>query len=355
MQRIALIGCGNISRFHLAGWQQAGAAIAWVCDLDAALAAKVAATVGAKATGDYREALADPTVTAVDVTTFSGVHRRICCDAFAAGKHVVCEKTLAENAEDAWAITQAAEAAGRVLFTNYMKRFVPAVERAKALMPSLGKIIQVNVRAWQCWDDLWGAPRPGSEQVNAERKRKYGGGIVVCGGSHVVDLANHFCGRPRRVSAVIQHNQDGSCDNAVTALFDTATCPVTLSAVAHPLDRIGFLKDGWDEQVEILGSQGRVQIFSAVWDDPGHKASLLVHEDRATGASTEHRFAPASAFSRAMAAFASDLDAGANRVQSRLTGYETDEVIAAMLRSSATGQTVEIAWRDQVRASAAAR
>src|SRR5687768_7498869 len=98
---IGVIGCGNISRFHFDGLESAGARVTWVCDLREEAARTRAEALGARATTDYRDILADPDVHAVGVTTVSHAHPAICRDAIEAGKSVICEKTLAENPDDA--------------------------------------------------------------------------------------------------------------------------------------------------------------------------------------------------------------------------------------------------------------
>ena len=347
---VGIIGCGNIARFHLAGLTAAGARVAWVCDLNSAAAAAWATTTGARATSDHRQVLADPAVDAVVITTVSPAHPALCLDAIAAGKAVICEKTLAVNPADALAIVRAAEAAGTVFFTSYMKRFIPAVERAKQLLPSLGRIIATNVRAWQPWGDLWTAmPASGWAHTPPDGVsgvvRGSGGGVLMCGGSHLADLVLHLIGRPTRAFASMTVLPGRDYDLQATALLETANGPVTLSAIAHPLSRIGFLGDGWDERIEILGTRGRIEVLSALWDDPEHKTSLLIHDDEATGTRTEHRFAPQSPFVRAQAAYLADIAARSQRVQTRWTGYEADELLAAITRSARSGAAVDLAWQ----------
>jgi len=150
-----VIGCGNISRFHFSGLEKAGARVKWVCDLNEAAARPWADRFGARYTADYQDLIVDAEVNLVDVTAHSSVHKEICLAAIAAGKPVVCEKTLAVNADDALEIVRAAEAAGTIFYTSYMKRFIPAMEQARALLPSLGTITSTYLRAYQPWGDLW--------------------------------------------------------------------------------------------------------------------------------------------------------------------------------------------------------
>ncbi|MBT3380917.1 MAG: Gfo/Idh/MocA family oxidoreductase [Lentisphaerae bacterium] len=348
--RAAVIGCGNISQFHFSGLEKAGVEVTWVCDLHEEAARPWAEKLSARYTADYREAIADPDVDVITVTPVSAVHKPICLAAIAAGKAVICEKTLAMNADDALEIVQAAEKAGTIFYTSYMKRFIPAVEQAKALLPSLGRIVSTHIRAYQCWGDRWaGNPDEGFFHTppggTSDLVRNYGGGILVCGGSHILDLVCFLLGRPNRLYASV-HNPPG-CDYDVqaAALLETNNGVVHYEALAHPLSTIGFLRDGWDERIEINGLNGRLEIYSSAWDQVTSKASLLVHTDNATGQATEYRYAPASPFDRAVAFFCANVARGEQGTQSRLTGYDVDELIDHIKRSAGTGQAVTINWQ----------
>jgi len=347
---VAIIGCGRIARHHLEGIERAGARVAWVSDLRPEAAADFAQRTGARVAADYRTALADPAVQAVCVTTITSAHQQVCLDAIAAGKAVICEKTLTEDPADSWAVVRAAETAGTPFFTNYMKRFLPAVEQAKTLLPSLGRIITTHVRCWQPWGDLWTEmPREGACHTPpggmSELVRNNGGGVLLCGGSHVVDLMLHLVGRPSRVHAHVDVLPGRDYDVHAGALLTTANGPVHLSVVAHPHARFGYERDGWDERIEILGTRGRLEICCPFWDQGAHKASLLIH-DAADGTRTEHRFAAGSPFARSVAAFCTAIAAGRQEPQSRLTGYEADEVLAAIARSGREDRTIAVPWRD---------
>jgi predicted dehydrogenase len=346
----AVIGCGNISRFHFAGLEEYGARIKWVCDLNPDTARPWAEKHDAMYTADYRDIIADPEVNLVAVTPVSSVHKPICLAAIAAGKPVVCEKTLATNPEDALEIVQAAEAAGTIFYTSYMKRFIPAVQQARELLPGLGRIFSTYIRAYQGWGNLWAAenrvglwktPPDGPSWV----KKNYGGGILVCGGSHILDLVGYLLGRPRRLWAHMEWPEGEDYDLQAAVLMETDRGVVHYEALAHPLNKIGFLRDGWDERVEINGENGRLEIYSSSWTEVDTKASLLVHYDNATGQATEYRYAPVSPFSRALAFFCANIERGEQGGQSRLTGYEVDELIAHIEASARSGEAVTVNWR----------
>lgn len=345
---VAVIGCGTISQFHFPGLEKAGARIAWICDINEKVTQALAIRYGARATRDYREAIADPAVDAVWVLTFSTNHKEICLAAIAAGKAVVCEKTLATNPRDALEIVRAAKAKGVVFFTSYMKRFMPAAEKAKELLPRIGRVLTTHIRAHQCWGDVWTEPgafvKPAGDRPSPCRER-IGGGILLAGGSHILDLMTHLVGRPETVFAHMTTPAGCDVDGLAAAMFTGPNGVVHWETIMHGHSRIGYLKDGWDERVEIVGAAGRLELLSNEWNQFATKAAACIHYDNASGTSTEHRFAPVSPFERAVAAFCADIAAKRQSVQSAMTGYEVDEMIGAVQTSAKSGSAVEIQWK----------
>ncbi len=346
----AIIGCGSISRFHFAALEKMKAPIRWVCDLNEEAARPYAEKFGARDTRDYQQALADPQVEVVSVLTTSSTHKRICMEAIGAGKAVICEKTLAENAEDALEIVRLAQEKGTIFYTSYMKRFMPAVVKAKELLPRLGTIFSTYIRTYQPWGDIWESnpaegffhtPPGGVSQV----VKSYGGGILVCGGSHLLDLIGFFLGRPQRLYAKMVQAGGRDYDLLAAALIETPNGVAHYEAAAHPLKKIGHLRDGWDERIEINGTGGRIEILSALWDQVYHKDSLLMHYDEASGTVTEYRYGPVSPFEGALAFFHDNIGRGVQGTQPITTGYDVDELIGQVKRSAATGQAVNIEWK----------
>jgi len=344
-----VIGCGSIARFHFAGLEKADVTIKWVCDISREAANKWAEKFKATYTSNYMDIINDPETDLISVTSFSSTHKEICMSAIHARKAVICEKTLTENADDSLAIVKAAEKAQTIFYTSYMKRFIPAFEQAKALMPSLGKIISTHIRAYQCWGDLWTkAPDNdffGKKSGKSIVMKKYGGGILVCGGSHILDLICFFLGRPVKVWASMYKPDYLDFDIQTAAMFETNNGIVHYEALAHPLHKIGFLRDGWDERMEINGTNGRLEIYSAEWSSFEHKVSLLIHYDNTTGTSTEYRYSPVSPFERAITFFCNNIRKGKQGNQSRITGYEVDELISHVKKSAKTGNALPIKWR----------
>ncbi|HZP26062.1 MAG TPA: Gfo/Idh/MocA family oxidoreductase, partial [Dehalococcoidia bacterium] len=73
-----------------------------------------------RAYGSYEALLADPEVEAIYIPLPNGLHCEWTLKAAAAGKHVLCEKPLACNAEEAWRMSEACRQAGVQLMEAYM-------------------------------------------------------------------------------------------------------------------------------------------------------------------------------------------------------------------------------------------
>jgi predicted dehydrogenase len=210
-----IVGCGNIARFHFNGLQAAGARVVHIADVNEKAAEQYVQRTGARFSRDYRKLIADPNVTVVSVLTGARYHAAICTAALAAGKDVICEKTMAGSLPESEAIHAAARASGRLFFAAYMKRFFPAAHAAKELIPRLGRIFSAHVRAWQNWGEdfqtMMDASRFGHILQN------YAGAVLKCAGSHMLDMTMFFLGRPSAVLASVDHVPESHFDRRATA------------------------------------------------------------------------------------------------------------------------------------------
>jgi predicted dehydrogenase len=123
--RLAVIGTGLLGTRHARVWHELpDTELVAVCDLDEARAEKVAQEYGARAYTDYQKMLDDAQLDAVSVVTPDHLHRAPVVAALAAHLHVLQEKPLATNAQDARAIVDASGKSDRVVMVNYSQRFV---------------------------------------------------------------------------------------------------------------------------------------------------------------------------------------------------------------------------------------
>ena len=146
--RWGIIGAGEISRqWVLASSACEGATLAAVAARSEDRARDFATQHGIeRAYGSYAEMLASPDVDIVYIGTIFELHKEHSLMAIAAGKHVLCEKALAENVADAEEMYAAAEKKNVMLQDGVWTRFFPAVEHARTVIESgaIGEVVMVQ-------------------------------------------------------------------------------------------------------------------------------------------------------------------------------------------------------------------
>src|SRR3954468_12676491 len=154
---------------------------------------------------DWRRVLERDDVDLVDVCTPGDTHAEIAIAALEAGKHVLCEKPLANTVSQAEAMAEAAaRAAARGVrsMVGFTYRRVPAIGLARELVAQgrLGEIRHVRAQYLQDWIADPAAPMSWRLQ-----KEKAGSGALGDIGAHIVDLTQHVTGqRLTGVSALLE-------------------------------------------------------------------------------------------------------------------------------------------------------
>jgi predicted dehydrogenase len=199
--RVALVGCGSVGRrIHAAGLR--------LCpDVELALACsrslESAESIGApETTQDYREVMAREDIDAVVIATPNNLHREIALAAFAAGKHVLCEKPLALNADEASEMRDAAEASGKVHMTAFTYEFIPAVRYLKKLVDrgELGEIRSLR--------GAYLMALAGHTLGWRSTKAQAGCGVLGDIGSHLIHLCHWLAGDIARLTATERKFRD---------------------------------------------------------------------------------------------------------------------------------------------------
>lgn len=349
MTHVGIIGCGGIAKFHYEGYEKAGARVVHACDLRPEAAQAVAARYGARASTDYRAVLADPAVQLVSVCTVASTHREICLAALAAGKAVVCEKTLTDDPAASAEIARAADHAGLFCATAFMKNFFPAAIQARELLRGMGPVTSIHARTWQPFAAYWEEPMPAFLAATPTvMMRNYGGGVLVCGGSHILNLIHGFGGRPTRVCGQLSWRDGVDADRQANAMLWLEDGGIAhLEAFWHPFRHVGYERNGWDERLEINTAKGRLDFSTVMWNRPLDHGALLVHEDAATGRVTEYRYPAMNPFDAEMGEMIRRFEAGLPPMPSAWDGYVVDELIAQITASSQQGAVLPMRWRDQ--------
>jgi predicted dehydrogenase len=193
---VGIVGLG-IGSLHLQGYLQCpDAKVIALCDVDEARARKVADENGIPHVfTSYEEMLKLEEVQAVSVCTPNFLHAPITLAAFAAGKHVICEKPLAMKPEEAEAMVAAGKKAGKVFMVAFNNRFRDDTRAMKEYIEA-GKMGEIYY-AKTGWIRRKGAPGMGGWFTT---KAKSGGGALIDIGVHVLDLALWLMGNPKPIA-----------------------------------------------------------------------------------------------------------------------------------------------------------
>ena len=140
---------------------------------------------------DYRKLINRDDIDIIDVSTPGHLHHDVVIESFAAGKHVICEKPLANTLDEAAAMVRAWRAAGTVGMINFNYRKVPAVMLAKQLLDEgkIGKVLSFRARYLQDW-----LHDPASPMSWRLQKEFAGSGALGDIGAHITDLAHMLIG-----------------------------------------------------------------------------------------------------------------------------------------------------------------
>jgi D-apiose dehydrogenase len=192
--RGGVIGCGFFGRNHLHGWREVeGAEIAAVCDRDRARAEAAAAEFGVPAVYDDPEAmLRAETLDFVDVVTSPDTHRPLVELAARYGRHVICQKPLAPEFEDARAMVRACADAGVRLMVHENFRWQTPMRALKEESAALGELFFGRIEFRTAFDVYRDQP------YLAEDPRF----IIADLGVHLLDLARFFLGEAEQLYCV---------------------------------------------------------------------------------------------------------------------------------------------------------
>lgn len=141
MPRVALVGAGRWGSNLLRVLSDLSC-LEVVCDADAIRREAVSRDTGLPTTASLSDVVDDPTIDAVVVATPPRSHCDIALRALGAAKHVLVEKPMAMSVHEGLRMRDAARAAGRVLMTDHVLEFHPAVVRLRQLLAGgdLGRV-----------------------------------------------------------------------------------------------------------------------------------------------------------------------------------------------------------------------
>ena len=248
---IALIGVGRIGRLHAEhlAYRIPAANLVAIADVSEKAAKACATRLGVPcAVADYHELLARSDIQAVVICSPTDTHARIVEEAALAGKHIFCEKPIDLNIKKVDKALAAVEKAGVKLQIGFNRRFDANFSRVRQAIrdgeigtPQLLHIISRD---------------PGPPPIAYV---KVSGGMFMDMTIHDFDMARFLIGSE---VAEIYAAAAVTVDPAIGEAGDIDTAVITLkfdNGVIGTIDNCRKAVYGYDQRVEILGSEGKIE------------------------------------------------------------------------------------------------
>ncbi|WP_251548900.1 Gfo/Idh/MocA family protein [Neobacillus muris] len=270
--RVCVIGTGSISDFHLKSFANNPDAILYgAYDYVNERAEEKAKKYGiSRVYSSLDEVFEDPHVDAISICTWNNTHADISIAALKAGKHVLVEKPLSMNVEQALKVEAAVHETKKTLQVGFVRRFAANTRVLKAFIDN-GKLGDIYYAKATCLRRLG---NPGGWFADIERS---GGGPLIDLGVHIIDVCWYLMGRPK-VKAISSHTYQmlgnrgnvenlsfykaADYDKAKNTVEDMANALITFENGASLMLDVSFtLHAKKDEiQVKLFGTKGGAEL-----------------------------------------------------------------------------------------------
>jgi predicted dehydrogenase len=254
---VAIIGLGNALAPHAKSLLDLKdrARVVWAAATSTARTQSVAERYGFPTTTDSAQAINDPAVDAVLILAPPNVHLTIAEAAFAAGKHVLCEKPLETTFTRGERLVAAGRRANKRLGIMLQMRFRPASQRLKQILQAseLGDVQAASMSV------PWWRPQSYYNEPGRGTRARDGGGLLITQAIHTLDLFRWFVGISKvdaaQVCTTALHQMETEdYAAALVRLGNGAPGTVMGTVAAYP---------GSSEWVQIVGTRGTAWLTGA--------------------------------------------------------------------------------------------
>ncbi len=261
--RIGMLGAARIAPAALIrpARQLPDAEVTAVAARDAARAQKFAARHGIpRVHASYDALLEDPEIDAVYNPLPNGLHCEWTIRALEAGKHVLCEKPLASNADEAARMAETAKKTGLVLGEAFHWRYHPLAARMKEIVDggTLGKI--QHVEASLCIPFLL----PGDIRYRYD----LAGGATMDTGCYTISIVRFLAGAEPEVTRAEARLSSSDVDRWMQAdlrFSEGRTGRITCALASSTLLKI---------DAQVVGERGRMSVFNPIGPHIYHHLKL---------------------------------------------------------------------------------
>jgi predicted dehydrogenase len=275
---------------------------------------------------DLDKALAESGADAVYVATPVYRHRVEALKAIEAGKHVLIEKPLGLNGDEAQAIADDASAAkvtaGCAFYRRCFPRYVALKEAVEAGELGQSALVRTTYHAWF-------SPSQGDPKLWRIDPSKSGGGPLSDMGSHMFDLIIDLFGMP---SSVVAYAETLVHDD--WQVEDSSAVVMKMAGGAHVLASFGWNSKTWLHEFEVVGSEQRVRWHPSDSGPVVVTAGRDVIEKEMPNAQNVHR--------PLVEDFVEAVFSGCDPICPVHEAVKTNQLLDAIYQSAATGQVVSL-------------
>jgi predicted dehydrogenase len=298
--RWGLIGCGDIARKRVAPALRDldNCRLVAVNRAQHDIAEQFAREFGAgRWFKDWRDLLKDEEIDAVYIATPPHLHAEQTIAAAKAGKHVICEKPMALDAQACRRMIAACRGGGVRLSIAYYRHFYPAVDRVKQILDSgaIGKVVLAQIRAFENF-------RPEAEDPRywMVRKRQGGGGPLIDFGCHRIEVLLNILGavsgaRGSQGRLVTDWDVEDTSVSIFEFKNESRGMLAVSRAVQEPQDSLDIYGSAGSIHIPVLNS-GSMMLITAEGecreDHPPHRNLHLPYIRAVTQAFLENREPP---------------------------------------------------------------
>lgn len=198
--RVALVGCGRISKNHLQALRDQGQEFELVdiCDSSTDALSRAEKETGLKGHSNFLSLLEKTSADLISLCTPSGLHPIQAIQAFESGKNVLTEKPMATRYQDARKMVELSDAKGLHLFVVKQNRLNPTIQLVKQAIQNgrFGRIyfVQANV--------FWSRPQSYYDSAKWRGTWEFDGGALMNQASHYIDLLDWLIGPVESVNSL---------------------------------------------------------------------------------------------------------------------------------------------------------
>jgi len=250
------------------------------------------------------------------------------------------KKPMTRTLKEAEDLVEEVQKTGLVFQVAYMKRFNPGFILMKKLLPRIGRMETGHFRVFHYFPlSFWEENRRNKPwQLQAERT---GGCALPHSGSHLLDAMFWFFGDPVSVDARVMKKDGYDVDYLCACFFELQDGATIFFEVSwQPLSRIGYRRDGWDEKIELNGTQGRLELYSTLW--MGEESPLVRQYIEEEQRFIEYFPGQKEQFNDEIKAFVECVNGGRKPSPDVLDGYKVQKAMDAIYRSGARKEPVRL-------------